>query len=291
MSPSASTAEPPAGRATAWLSEGLESLIGDLPSLRTPEGFHFDVVIVGSGYGGAVAAAELAGATRAGRPLSVCVLERGREYLGGMFPSRLAELPRQVRVATGRSPSPRGSRVGLYDVRAGADVHAVVASGLGGGSLINAGVMALPLDRVFAEPAWPRALQGGVHAYARRLLPLLGAQPWAGAATPAKFDLLRTLGTGHRFERLPITVASGSATQSPAQVAVAACNGCGDCASGCNLGAKQSLDLGLLASAHAARARAWSPVPRCSTWNHAPAHPAAGPCSWPTPMIGCGAAR
>lgn len=258
MSPSASTAEPPAGRATAWLSEGLESLVQRLPSLRTAEGFHFDVVIVGSGYGGAVAAAELAGAASGGRPLSVCVLERGREYLGGMFPSRLAELPRQVRFNTPRSPSPQGTRVGLYDVRAGADVHAVVASGLGGGSLINAGVMALPLDAVFVEPAWPQALRGGVGAEARSLLPLLAAQPLAGAAPPPKFKLLRTFGTGHRVEPLPLTVASGGALQSSAQVAMAACHGCGDCASGCNHGAKQSLDLGLLASAHAAGARLYT---------------------------------
>ena len=258
MTPSARTAEPPAGRASAWLSEGLESLIHRLPSLHTPEGFHFDVVVVGSGYGGAVAAAELAGACVAGRPLSVCVLERGREYLGGMFPSRLAELPRQVRFTTHRSPSPQGARTGLYDVRAGADVHAVVASGLGGGSLINAGVMALPLDSVFAEPAWPRALRGGVAAQARRLLPLLGARPLALAATPAKFDFLRTLGAGYRVERPPLAVATGGCQRSSAQVELAACNGCGDCASGCNHGAKHSLDLGLLASAHAAGARLYT---------------------------------
>ncbi|HET7866668.1 MAG TPA: GMC family oxidoreductase N-terminal domain-containing protein, partial [Burkholderiaceae bacterium] len=258
MSLSASTAEPPAGRATAWLSEGLESLVRQLPLLGTPEGFHFDVVVVGSGYGGAVAAAELAGAACGGRPLSVCVLERGREYLGGMFPSRLAELPRQVRFTTCRSPAPQGTRVGLYDVRAGADVHAVAASGLGGGSLINAGVMALPLDAVFAEPAWPLALRGGVAAQARRLLPLLGAQPLAGTVASAKFEVLRKLGAGHRVEPLPITVAGGGTTQSSARVAMAACHGCGDCASGCNHGAKQSLDLGLLASAHAAGARLYT---------------------------------
>jgi choline dehydrogenase-like flavoprotein len=258
MTSSVTFAEPPPGRATAWLSEGLEALIQGLPSLCTPEGFHFDVVIVGSGYGGAVAAAELAGASIAGRPVSVCVLERGREYLGGMFPSRLAEWPRQVRFTTRCSPSPQGARTGLYDVRAGTDVHAVVASGLGGGSLVNAGVMALPLDSVFAEPAWPRALRGGVAAQARRLLPLLGARPLGAAATPAKFEFLRTLGAGHRVERPPLTVATGERQRSSAQVELSACNGCGDCASGCNHGAKQSLDLGLLASAHAAGARVYT---------------------------------
>src|SRR5438876_1955084 len=46
----ASTGQRPL-RASAWLSRGLETLIRSLPSRRTPEGFHFDIVIVGSGYG------------------------------------------------------------------------------------------------------------------------------------------------------------------------------------------------------------------------------------------------
>ena len=46
----------------------------------------------------------------------------------------------------------RGEREGLFDVRIGADVSAVVANGLGGGSLINAGVMAEPATEVFTRP-------------------------------------------------------------------------------------------------------------------------------------------
>lgn len=41
----------------------------------------YDVVVVGSGYGGGVAASRLA---RAGQ--RVCVIERGREFLSGEFP-------------------------------------------------------------------------------------------------------------------------------------------------------------------------------------------------------------
>ena len=126
---------------TAWLSQGFEELLYELGQCASPDDCVFDVIIVGSGYGGAIAAAELAGCTHHDRPISVCVLERGREYLSGMFPARLAELPLHVRFSTDGTPKPQGRREGLFDLRLGADVSAVLANGLGGGSLINAGVM------------------------------------------------------------------------------------------------------------------------------------------------------
>src|SRR6185436_8977330 len=114
---------------------------------------------VGSGYGGAVAAAKLAGRTDNGREIRLCVLERGNEYLPGMFPSRLADLAGHVRFSTPNSVRPGGVREGLFDVRVGPDVCALVANGLGGGSLINAGVMAEPSDGVFDDDRWPPELR------------------------------------------------------------------------------------------------------------------------------------
>jgi len=54
----------------------------------------YDVVVVGSGYGGGVAASRLA---RAGK--RVAVLERGREFVTGEFPGRFPELREQLRLA------------------------------------------------------------------------------------------------------------------------------------------------------------------------------------------------
>ena len=53
---------------------------------------HYSVVVVGSGYGGAIAASRLA---RAGQ--SVCLLERGREFLPGEYPDTEAEARRLFR--------------------------------------------------------------------------------------------------------------------------------------------------------------------------------------------------
>src|SRR5665648_737148 len=107
----------------------------------------YDVVVIGSGYGGGVAASRLA---RAGQ--RVCVIERGREFLTGEFPSRLPELRRELQLNGGKMRS--GSRTGLFDFRLGADIHVLVGCGLGGGSLINAAVavsythLTLPTKRI-----------------------------------------------------------------------------------------------------------------------------------------------
>ena len=62
----------------------------------------YDVIVVGSGYGGGVAASRLA---RMGR--RVAVLERGREFAIGDFPDRIAEANAEFQVSGGgrRFPS------------------------------------------------------------------------------------------------------------------------------------------------------------------------------------------
>ena len=252
------TCESERARARAWLSEGLETLWQGPPAAdaRPP----FDVLIVGSGYGGAVAAAELAGAKNGkGETISVCVLERGSEYLAGAFPSRMADLAGHVRFSTPEATASRGVRTGLFDVRVGNDVSALVASGLGGGSLINAGVMLAPHHSVFQESRWPADIRAEAadHAAWDTLFAdaadLLGAAPVpAGPAPFAKLAALETLGAaakaGVAVVRPPITLALHDRPSTDG-VAMTACIGCGDCASGCNHGAKESLDLNLLARA------------------------------------------
>ena len=243
---------------TAWLSRGFEQWLHDAG--QEP----YDVAIVGSGYGGAIAAAELAGATvgegATRRPVRVCVLERGREYLPGMFPVRLAELPRHVRFCTERSSRPRGTREGLFDIRVGRDVNAVLANGLGGGSLINAGVMAEPAPRVL--DAWRDGLAAELAPYLAEARKRLGAEGQTidrhPKGRPAKLAALERLAGAvagaARFEAASLTVGMRDRPDG----AEHECKRCGDCATGCNYGAKRSLDTNLLYQARSAGAEIYT---------------------------------
>jgi cholesterol oxidase len=252
-----------------WISQGVEVLfqeIGRNPRLAQPR---FDVLIVGSGYGGSIAAAELSGAKEKGtqRRIRVGVLERGLEYLPGMFPTRMSDLPGHVRFSTAGNPRPRGKREGLFDLRLGDDIHAVVANGLGGGSLINAGVMMAPHCSVLRESEWPQAVRADIAPGSplwKQVKESLGAAPVSGQAAPdtivgwrdefgrprkppPKYEAMKRLGANVNATPLSIAMANGSSAAG--NVAVSTCVGCGDCATGCNFGAKISHDVNLLVKA------------------------------------------
>jgi choline dehydrogenase-like flavoprotein/phosphodiesterase/alkaline phosphatase D-like protein/pimeloyl-ACP methyl ester carboxylesterase len=245
-----------------WLSEGFEDLLCklDSPAYKRLDAYDFDIVIVGSGYGGAIAAAQLAGYPKPGTDQAVrlCVLERGREYLSGMFPVSEAELPGHVRISTANKPGIRGNADALMDLRVGPDVCALVANGLGGGSLINAGVLARPTDDVLSSKAWPRDLrkQNALERYydeAERILAptkdnkLSRFDKSGDDGLPLKFKALRTLG-GEAFGPAPLSIAIDGGENS-AGIELQKCKRCGDCATGCNHGAKNSLDHNCLVRA------------------------------------------
>ena len=205
----------------------------------------YDVIVVGSGYGGGVAAARL---SRAGK--RVCVLERGREFLTGEFPSRFPEMRAEMQV-TGRKTS-FGKPTALYDVRLGEDMHVLVACGLGGGSLVNAGVALRPDPRVFRDEAWPgQIVQDGLldEGYARAARWLRPARH-ARARDMTKFKALEAASAG--LGRLPVNppvAVSFEPNVNPAGIAQPGCTLCGDCCGGCNVGAKNTVALTYLPEA------------------------------------------
>jgi len=240
---------------TRWLSKGLESLIYENRKSQTA---FFDIVVIGSGYGGAVAAAGLAGLQQHGKPLSLCVLERGREFTPGAFPASMTEAPTEMRFTLPDRDQAAGSLEGLYDFRLGGDLNIVLGNGLGGGSLINAGVMQRPRADVF-DSNWPEALRGGavLDGHFREAEELLGArrdgkentlEAHAHCGEVAKFKSIKELG-GEKFNAAPVSIAMEDGIKTSAGIPLKACTLCGDCASGCNHGAKISLDTNLLARA------------------------------------------
>lgn len=208
----------------------------------------YDAVVVGSGYGGGVAAARLA---RAGR--SVCVLERGREMLPGEYPSSLSELSTQVHVDS--ELQTYGDPAALFDIHMNRDVTAVVGCGLGGTSLINANVSIEPDHELFRLDDWPAVLkEPAVLApyYARARVVLEPNSYPTSRPTPNKLQALQTAAErmGAPFERAEINVNFVDKVNRFG-VYQPACNDCGNCVSGCNFGAKNTTLMNYLPDAHA----------------------------------------
>jgi cholesterol oxidase len=200
----------------------------------------YDVVVIGSGYGGGVSAARLAAAGK-----RVCVLERGREFVTGEFPAKFPEMRAEMQVKA-KSWS-LGKPTGLYDVRLGDDMHVLVACGLGGGSLVNAGVALRPDARVFADPVWPGQIRqdGLLDEGYRRARRWLRPMPGPRAKEMTKYKALETAASkGLGIAPVaPEVVVSFEANTNPAGIYQPACTGCGDCCGGCNVGAKNTVAL------------------------------------------------
>lgn len=205
----------------------------------------YDVVVVGSGYGGGVSASRL---SRAGK--SVAVLERGREFLTGEFPGRFPDLKNELQVTAKRVRT--GSPTALFDVRVGDDMHVLVGCGLGGGSLVNAGVSLRPDARVFADEVWPGQVRqdGLIEEGFRRAQRWIRPQSHARFREMSKCSVLADAGAalGREVVAPPIAISFDGGV-SAAGIEQPACTLCGDCCAGCNVGAKNTVALTYLPDA------------------------------------------
>jgi cholesterol oxidase len=235
----------------------LSNSIDDLKS-------HYEAVIVGSGYGGSIAASRLA---RAG--VKVCVLERGREFQPGEYPNTRKQLSRETQLdLPGRHI---GSSTALIDLRLNDDINVFVGCGLGGTSLVNGGVSLRVEPRVFNDEHWPieirdeaRSSRGesdedgwefrGLSKFYELAEGMLKPSPY-----PEHYPKLEKMAALERaaqhmklpFYRVPINVNFEQLPGGLNHVGVsqAACVNCGDCASGCNYGAKNTLIMNYLPDA------------------------------------------
>ncbi|KAI5867312.1 FAD/NAD(P)-binding domain-containing protein [Durotheca rogersii] len=121
----------------------------------------YDCVVIGSGYGGGVAASRMA---RAGE--SVCLLERGKERWPGEYPEDTGDAMKQVHYSGEFTPRwlpgkvvDGGDPTGMFHLIFGNGQSAVVCNGLGGTSLINANVYLEADDETLQQEAWPKEIR------------------------------------------------------------------------------------------------------------------------------------
>lgn len=221
----------------------------------------FDAIVIGSGFGGAVSTCRLAEAGR-----RVAVLERGKRYPPGEF----ARLPREM---SRNFWDPSEGLHGLFDVWSFRGLEAVVASGLGGGSLIYANVLLRkPENWFFDDPSpfdgsehWPVKYQELVPYY-ERAERMLGATPYPFGDAPynrtAKTIALQSAARRRNLEwSLPNLAISFGEPRAIPGIPVGrpddnlhrtqryACRLCGECDIGCNYGSKNTTDYTYLSVA------------------------------------------
>ncbi len=207
----------------------------------------YDAIVIGSGYGGGVAASRLA---RLG--LSVAVLERGREILPGEFPTTLNAARKDLQVQSKRGRL--GSQTALFDMHTGDDIHVLVGCGLGGTSLINANVCLVPEGRVLSDTRWPEGIR--VDHYLNlgfaRAAAMLRPEILPVSETPLKYRALEAAAQGLDavVTRAPLHI-NFAARNNAAGIAQPPCTRCGDCMGGCNVGAKTTVHNTYLADAAA----------------------------------------
>lgn len=236
---------------------------------------HYTVVVVGSGYGGGITASRMARAVAPdNQKITVCVLERGKEFLPGeldkdhklikpgQYPDTEFEAMREVQVDLPQFHS--GSRTGLFDLRMNKEINVFLGCGLGGTSLVNANVCIEAEDAVFRAPEWPpeisceqglKELRAGYELARQMLRPT----EYKYKSEPDKFSPIAKLSAleksaahlGAEFYPPPINVNFEKLTNDTNHVGVEQhpCVGCGDCMTGCNYRAKNTILMNYLPDA------------------------------------------
>jgi cholesterol oxidase len=224
---------------------------------------HFDTVVIGSGFGGSVTAFRLAEAG-----MSVCLLERGKAYPPGSFPRSPAGTSRNLW-------DPSEGLHGLFNVWEFRGLGGIVASGLGGGSLLYSNVLIRKDRSTFVREdldesgreSWPVTYEDLEPHYERHEA-MLEAKPYPYELTPyrqtpktgALREAAERLGLEWYLPKLAVTFAPGEGEPMPGEAVPGehenlhgrtrqTCRLCGECNFGCNYGSKYTLDFNYLSFA------------------------------------------
>jgi cholesterol oxidase len=211
----------------------------------------FDVIVIGSGFGGAITSARLAEAG-----YKVLILERGRRWAVEDFPRK----PTDPWVWDAKHPE---RRHGWFDFRIFPNMSVVQGAGVGGGSLVYANISVTAKPDTF-DAGWPAEVTfAALEPCYDRVAATMAVAPVPQAQWPNRTKLLKEaaekVGFGGRFRPLDLAVTfdpawtyqqpnphdpakSKTVTNAQGQTQ-GTCVHLGDCDIGCPVRARNTLDL------------------------------------------------
>ena len=201
---------------------------------------HVDVVVVGSGFGGSVAALRLVE-----KGYSVAVLEAGRRFTDDELPKTSWDLRRYLW-------APQIGCYGVQRIHLLPDVLVMAGAGVGGGSLNYANTLYQPPQAFFDDPQWAHVTDWATelapyYEQARRMLGV-ATNPTTTPSDVAMRTVAERMGVGATFTATPVGVFFGEAGKTVADPYFGGagpertgCTECGACMTGCRVGGKNTL--------------------------------------------------
>ncbi|MEX3103700.1 MULTISPECIES: GMC family oxidoreductase [unclassified Streptomyces] len=215
--------------------------------------YDYDVLVVGSGFGGSVTALRL---TEKG--YRVGVLEAGRRFGRELLPKNSWDLRNYLW-------APRLGFYGIQRIHLLGNVMVLAGAGVGGGSLNYANTLYVPPKAFFEDPQWKEITdwEGELTPYYDQARRMLGVR-LNPTVTPSDVHLkaaAQRMGVGDTFHMAPVGVYFGDGEDADGQGPKAkpgeevadpyfggagpkrrACTECGECMTGCRHGAKNTLN-------------------------------------------------
>ena len=215
----------------------------------------FDVVVIGSGFGGSVTALRLRE-----KGYSVAVLEAGKRFADKDFPKTSWRINKFLF-------APALGCFGIQRIHILPDVLVLCGAGVGGGSLVYANTLYQPGDKYFNDKQWSditdwkRELEPW-YDQARRMLGV-AENPFYSPSDAAMQSAATKMGVGHTFKMAPLGIyfgkGEGVAAEDPyfggKGPSRNGCTNCGECMTGCRHNAKNTLPKNYLGLAEGAGAK------------------------------------